>query len=73
MDEVPKPRVVTVRKSRLGDPEDEDQDLLYWDAIPPEARLDFVVELSLSQWSMKVPDVEALAALCRSVACVVRP
>jgi hypothetical protein len=73
MTDAPKRRVVTLRKSRLGDPEDEDYDLLYWDAIPLEARLDFVVDLSLAQWSMKVPDVESRAGLYRSVARIVRP
>jgi hypothetical protein len=64
---------VIVRKGRLGDPEEEDFDLLYWDAIPAEDRLDFMWELSLAQWSLLVPDVERREGLYRSVARVVRP
>lgn len=73
MDEARVRSPIVVRKGRLGDPEEEDFDLLYWDAIPGDARLDFTWELSLTQWSMMVPDVESRSGLYRSVARLHRP
>jgi hypothetical protein len=61
------------RKGRLGDQDEDDFDLLYWERIPPEQRMAFVWQLSLEQWRMIDPDVEARSGLYRSLARVVRP
>jgi len=64
-------RPITVRKARLGSPEEEALDRAFWADLTPEERVLETWRLSLELWEMKGWDAGE-PGVCRSRARVVR-
>lgn len=57
----------------MDDDELTEEEMLRWDATPPEGRMDLLCEISRERWIARGVDVDALVGSCRRVARLIRP